>query len=78
MSSLAISPILTDTEFLMQAHIELLERTLAEVRAHLNIPERPSEIDDLYHAQLSGLLAGRMQTAANLIDSRIVALGDAE
>jgi len=63
-----------DTELVMQARIELLESTLSEVRKLLNIPPRPSEIDELYHAGRAGLLAGRIQMAANLIDSPIIAL----
>lgn len=59
---------------LMQAEIDLLRKTLSEVRAYLNIPDRPSELDDLYHAQLTGVLKGRIQMAANLIDSPIIAL----
>jgi hypothetical protein len=64
----------TDAELLMQARIELLESTLNEVRRLLNIPPRPAEIDELYHAGRAGLLAGRMQMAANLIDSPVIAL----
>ncbi|MEL6859277.1 MAG: hypothetical protein AAFO74_12895 [Pseudomonadota bacterium] len=57
----------TDNEFVMQFRIDQLEAAIKRIEGFLEIPERPENVDELYHAGLAGQLKGRMQMALNEI-----------
>ncbi|MEO0449068.1 MAG: hypothetical protein AAFZ74_01975 [Pseudomonadota bacterium] len=66
-----VKAIPTDSEFLLQVENQLLKGVLRQVRDLLEIPERPSQTDELYYAHLAGQLKGQIQMALNAIDCPI-------